>query len=160
MASYGSNNRGGYNSNNRSGPGTPRQLNSNAPAPKEIKPEALPANYVDIAEEIMGELVQNRKCISTSKIRNLLSFASEIYNVEKLRTEEELLPESIAKLSMMRVRTAYECGRDADTKDFVVKARLLEYIKGIGKSRAAMMDFAHYMEALVAYHRFFGGKEN
>ena len=45
-------------------------------------------------------------------------------------------------------------------RDFVEKAKLLEYIKGISSSRAEMIRFAHYMEALVAYHRFLGGKEN
>ena len=33
------------------------------------------------------------------------------------------------------------------------------FIKGIGNSRAEFIRFARYMEALVAYHRFFGGKD-
>ena len=40
------------------------------------------------------------------------------------------------------------------------KAKLLEYIKDIGSSRAKLIAFTQYMEALVAYHRFYiGGKE-
>ena len=79
---------------------------------------------------------------------------------EKLRTaEKELLPDSAAKLGMMRVRTAYEAGRDSAVKNFVEQAKLLQYIKGIGLDREAFLHFAHYMEALVAYHRYYGGKD-
>lgn len=60
---------------------------------------------------------------------------------------------------MMRIRTAYEAGRDDTVKTFVEKARLLQYMKGIGSSREDLIRFAHYMEALVAYHRFYGGRE-
>ena len=48
----------------------------------------------------------------------------------------------------------YGAGRDDAVKLFLERAQLLEYIKGLGDSRAKLMDFAHYMEALVAYHRF------
>ena len=126
----------------------------------EILPEKLPEDYVDRAESVISGMQNQRPVITTSKIRNLLSLVSEIYNVEKLRTERELCPDSVAKVGMMRVRTAYEAGRDAATKAFVEKARLLQYQKGIGNDREALIRFAHYMEALVAYHRFYiGGKE-
>ena len=36
----------------------------------------------------------------------------------------------------------------------------LEYLKGVGDSREAMIQFAHYVEALVAYHRYLGGRDN
>lgn len=156
------NNYNGNRSNNYSG--SDRRQNSyqnnQRPAPVEILPEKLPEDYVDRAESVISGMQNQRPVITTSKIRNLLSLVSEIYNVEKLRTERELCPDSVAKVGMMRVRTAYEAGRDAATKAFVEKARLLQYQKGIGNDREALIRFAHYMEALVAYHRFYiGGKE-
>ena len=151
--SYGGGNRGGYN--NRPQQRQPQQQSVIA----EIRPEAVPADYVDRAEEIMKELKDSRPAITTSKIRNLLSLVSDIYNVEKLRTEKELTEESASKVGMMRVRTAYEAGRDPATKTFVEKAKLLQYLKGIGTNREDLIRFAHYMEALVAYHRYYGGRE-
>ena len=156
------NNYNGNRGNNYSG--SDRRQNSyqnnQRPAPVEILPEKLPVDYVDRAESVISGMQNQRPVITTSKIRNLLSLVSEIYNVEKLRTERELCPDSVAKVGMMRVRTAYEAGRDAATKAFVEKARLLQYQKGIGNDREALIRFAHYMEALVAYHRFYiGGKE-
>ena len=57
------------------------------------------------------------------------------------------------------MRIVYDAGKDSKIKDFVTSANLLAYIKGIGSSREQMIRFAQYMEALVAYHKFFGGRE-
>ena len=154
----------GYNSrpNYGSRPQQPQQNNAySAPAPREeIKPLTLPKDYVDEAERVMTTLSGGRSKITTSKIRNLLSLVSDIYNAENLRTEKELLPESVTALTMMRIRVVYEAGREEAVKTFVREAKLLQYIKGIGTDRAALIEFSHYMEALVAYHRFIiGGRE-
>lgn len=148
-------NRNGYSGgyNNRGGFGQQREL------PPEIVPQKVPEDYVDQAEAIMRDLMTNGKTVTTSKIRNLLSLVTEIYNAENIRTDEKLLPKSVTGLSLMRVRVAYECGRDDTVKAFVAKTKLLEYLKGISTDRADLIRFAHYMEALVAYHRYFGGKE-
>ena len=159
------NNRSGYSNsyngsrsssgsyNNRSSYGQQKEL------PPEITPKKVPEDYVDEAERIMRSLMSQPKKVTTSKIRNLLSLVTDIYNTENIRTEEKLLPESIVKLNLMRVRVAYECGRDDTVKSFVAQTNLLEYLKGISTDRADLIRFAHYMEALVAFHRYFGGKE-
>lgn len=115
----------------------------------------LPENYVDKAEEIMKDVSNQKEKLTTSKIRNILSMISDIYNVEINRTETTLLPESQNRIQMIRVRLAYECGREKSVKIFVEKAHLLNYIKGIHDSRNKFIRFARYMEALVAYHRYF-----
>lgn len=75
--------------------------------------------------------------------------------MEQLRSGDKLDSGSVAKLQMMRIRVLYEAGREDTTRNFVNKAKLIEYIKGIGTSRENLIRFAHYMEALVAYHRFY-----
>ena len=130
--------------------------------PPEITPKKVPEDYVDEAERIMRSLMSQPKKVTTSKIRNLLSLVTDIYNEENIRTEEKLRPESVVKLNLMRVRVAYECGRDNrdDTvKTFVKQTNLLEYLKGISDDRADLIRFAHYMEALVAFHCYFSSKE-
>ena len=137
--------------------------------PHETQPLRVPSNYVDIAEQTMRTYFEKQEeChgrkITTTKLRNLLSLVSEVYNVENLRTERQLLPESVTKLNLMRMRAAYECGRDATTKDFVWPAKIMEYLKWFSTaqpdSRAGLIDFYHSMEALVAFHRYLGGSEN
>lgn len=123
----------------------------------EAKAPDFPKDYVDFAEELMK--TQSRQ-ITTSKLRNILSLLMDVYNTEILRTEPTLLEESAAKLQMARIRIAYECGRDRNTREFVEAAHLLPWLKGIGASREQAIRYIRYLEAIVAYHRFWGGKEN
>ena len=150
---------GGYNNRSygQQGGWNNRANVTNDP-PEPVKPKKLPVNYVDEAERVMGELKAKRG-ITTSKIRAIHALVADIYNAENLRSEAELLEESQLKLMRLRVRSIYDAGREQAVRAFVEKAQLLEYIKGIGKSRAEMIQFAHYMEALVAYHRYYGGRE-
>ena len=138
----------------------PRPPRSAPPPSPEIRALPLPEDYVDAAEAVMRQLAQYNKKITTSKIRNLLSLVTDIYNEENLRNEAQLRPESKTALTMLRIRVVYEAGREQTVKDFVKEAKLLEYIKGIGNEREKLIGFAHYMEALVAYHRYLiGGRE-
>ena len=119
-------------------------------------------NYVDEAEEIMARLMKNgrfKEKMTTSKIRNILSMVNDIYNCEFNRQEENLRDESNALLQRMRVRLVYEAGRTLEVKKFVEETKLLDYIKNVNGNRNKFLSLARYMEALVAYHRYFGGKE-
>ena len=152
------------NSNSRGGKDQQKAL------PPETIPKKVPENYVDEAERIMRSLKNSGTTITTSKIRSLLSLVTDIYNDESIRTEDKLKPDSVVKLNLMRVRVAYEYGRDNGEsvgkdkvypmKEFITQAHLREYLKGISTDRADLIRFAHYMEALVAFHRYLGGKEN
>ena len=152
------------NNNSRDGKDPQKAL------PPEIIPRKVPENYVDEAESIMRALISSGTTITTSKIRNLLSLVTDIYNDESIRTEDKLKPDSVVKLNLMRVRVAYEYGRDNGEsvgkdkvypmREFITQAHLREYLKGISTDRADLIRFAHYMEALVAFHRYLGGKEN
>ncbi|MDO4386349.1 MAG: type III-A CRISPR-associated protein Csm2 [Clostridia bacterium] len=150
--------QGGYNRGYGQNNGGPQRYQNTQSA--EITPLKLPENYVDAAEQVMRALYENRSRITTTKMRGFLTLVNDIYNAENLRTETELSSESKLKLMRLRVRVVYDAGRERDVKDFVEKAKLLEYLKGVGDSREAMIHFAHYMEALVAYHRYLGGRDN
>ena len=59
----------------------------------------------------------------------------------------------------LKVRLIYECGRERMVKKFYEKAGLDEIISGIGSSKKKFISFVRYMEALVAYHLYYGGGE-
>jgi len=122
-------------------------------------PQAKPLgdDYVEQAERLINEMYSRGKKITTSKIRSILSMVNELYNSEKVRTGTELSEESKAGLQLLQVRLFYECGRDNTVKDFVLNTYLIEYLKDIGSSREKFIKYARYVEALVAYHRYFGG---
>lgn len=154
------------NRNDRSGP-----RHSPPQPPPEIRPMPLPDDYVEAAEAVIRSFLEDNpnagkrpSCISTSKLRNLLTLSTAMYNRETIRTGDAIAPQTLADISQMRIRTAYECGRDYETKRFVERAKLLQHLKWLSESRQRrnVIDFAHYMEALVAYHRYYGlkGKED
>lgn len=148
----GQNRSGGYGSN-----AGPRAASSISTAPK-----VLPADYVDQAQKLMERLSQSGSRLTTSKLRSILSLISDIYNREMPNHASAMSPDDCSRLQMAKVRIAYEAGRDGTNGPvyaFIKDADLLSYIAGVGSSRAKFMDFARYMEALVAYHRFYGGKD-
>ena len=152
------------NRNDRSGP-------RRSQPPPEIRPMPLPDDYVDTAEAVIRTFLEvdpntgkRPSCISTSKLRKLLTLSTAMYNRETIRTGDDISPQTLSDISQMRIRTAYECDRDYETKRFVERAKLLQHLKWLSESRHRrnVIDFAHYMEALVAYHRYYGlkGKED
>ncbi|MCC8090876.1 MAG: type III-A CRISPR-associated protein Csm2 [Oscillospiraceae bacterium] len=127
-----------------------------------IVAKPLPADYVDAAEKVIQKVIQaDVGLITTSKLRNLLSLFVDVYNTENLLTGDELQPASVNALTMARIRMLYEAGRDrVKVKKFIEAADLLPYLKDIGKSRTKMINYYHYLEALVAYHKYYEGREN
>ena len=125
-------------------------------------------NYVDEAEKVIKTL-KNKKMkngkdipmVTTSKIRNLLAMTSDIYN-ETLNVSEAKLPERLcSRIQYLRVRFIYESGKDQDGKvrDFVETAKILKILNEIRGEKENFLLFARYMEALVAFHKFYGGKD-
>ena len=120
--------------------------------------------YVEDAEKVFKDWYSTRdKKITTSKIRGLLSGMSDIYN-DVVRVEGEELPQDIVdRIQYLKVQFVYEYGRD-DKKDgsvrrFINESKILNKIDQIGPSKKKFIEMERYMEALVAYHRFYGGKD-
>ena len=120
--------------------------------------------YVEDAEKVFKDWYSTRdKKITTSKIRGLLSGMSDIYN-DVVRVEGEELPRDIVdRIQYLKVQFVYEYGRD-DKKDgsvrrFINESKILNKIDQIGTSKKKFIEMERYMEALVAYHRFYGGKD-
>jgi CRISPR-associated protein, csm2 family len=118
-------------------------------------------NYVDTANNVILALKNDDKfgklTLTTSKIRNLLSMTSALYTDAQQQREDKLSTEMQSRVQYLRMRAAYEAGRDQTVKSFVVKAELLEQLSAIRDDRKKLLLFCRYMEALVAYHRFHGG---
>lgn len=98
--------------------------------------------------------------VTTSKIRNLLAMASDIYNEVVILQEDQLSDELNGRIEYLRIRFVYEAGREQTVRDFVTDAKLVEILKEIKGSRKNYILFSRYMESLVAFHKFYGGKDN
>jgi CRISPR-associated protein Csm2 len=119
-------------------------------------------DYTARAESVIKELKNNERqyrIFTTSKIRNILAMVNEIYN-DVQAERDEILSENIQeRILHLKVRLVYECGREEIIKKFYDKAGLEKMISDIGNSRKKFIAFARYMEALVAYHLFYGGSD-
>lgn len=120
------------------------------------------ANFVSRAESVMGKLEEDGRLLklTTTKLRNILTLVSEIYN-RASRSRDKKLSEGLrSKVQYLKMRIVYESGREVAVKDFVNRAGLLREIDAIGDSRDRLITFCHYMEALVAYRKFMGPDSN
>lgn len=116
-------------------------------------------NYVEDAEAIIKSLNERKALISTSKIRNILSMISSLYNRAIHSNEQDKLDrEFLLDLKYYKMRCVYEAGRDGKVKSFMEQTKMLDYVDGIGNSKENFLLYYHYVEALVAYHRFYGGR--
>ena len=124
-------------------------------------------NYVDKAEKVIQKLVEDSKqknrgkvnIVTTSKIRNLLAMTADIYNQVLVYTNEKLNEYISGRIEYLRVRFMYECGREPKVKEFVKEAEIIDLLKEIGQSKKNYLLFSNYMEALVAFHKFYGGQD-
>lgn len=115
-------------------------------------------NYVEIAEERIKGLDKDSKgviLIKTNKIRNILSLMNELYAMIKKDRNEKLSVETQSHVQYVRMKLAYEAGRDANVKKFLNDVRLIGYLKIVKDSRAKLLLFCNYTEALVAYHKYY-----
>ena len=150
----GSNYSGGSFGRN-SGQGSYRKDEQKAGPKKEKKP--FPGDYVEFADTLMQQQCKN---ITTSKLRKILSLFMDVYNTENLRTDEAIAQENVTRLQLAKIRLVYECGREEKVKAFAEDAYLFHWLKEAGTSREMVLRYIHYLEALVAYHRYHNEGEN
>lgn len=125
--------------------------------------------YVDKAEEVIKKLKDRKDprtgktipMVTTSKLRNLLAMTTDIYNEVATSRNIEISDECKQRIDYLRIRFVYEAGRDEKgVKPLVEESGILDILKEIGKSRDNYILFNRYMESLVAFHKFYGGKDN
>lgn len=119
-------------------------------------------NYVDMAEKVILSLKGKKDpkgrdipVVTTSKLRNLLAMAADIYNEVMNHKEDRLSEEVCSRIEYLRVRFLYEAGRDNAVKDLVNEAGIIELLKKINGSKKNYILFNRYMEALVAFRKYY-----
>jgi CRISPR-associated protein Csm2 len=172
MALYGNNqnkqsNGRKQNQVNRNQDSFSNQNDELKPQKFKIKPPILKDDYVDKAERVIHSLKtldsdrkrpNNGKIkfkLTSTQIRNLASLTSNLFDESKTKNDIEELRE---KISYLRIQFVYQSGREPAVEDFVKKAGLLEALKEI-QDIPSLQRFCRYMEALIAYFKFNGGRE-
>ena len=98
--------------------------------------------------------------LTTAQIRKFLSAVNALTNkISMYRTrcgETNILsPELAAEVKFLKVKLAYQVARNRETVgDLEKKANLMARIDQIGTDMKKYDAFIHFVEALVAYHKF------
>lgn len=129
-------------------------------------------DYVDQADQVMKELSRDRgNLVKTAQIRRFLTAVNAVkgkWDMYKLSHPDDetgkLPPQVAAEVKYLKVKLAYQIGRfDSNrgnpVKTFAEKARLLAEIDSIRDDAAKLETFTRYVEALVAFHKYYGGKD-
>lgn len=130
----------------------------------ETRAEAAPVQDIAaIAEGIIKKLKRNRRNqfeLTTAQIRKFLSAVNALTNkISMYRTRcgetNVLSPELAAEVKFLKVKLAYQVARNRETVgDLEKKANLMARIDQIGTDMKKYDAFIHFVEALVAYHKF------
>lgn len=124
-------------------------------------PSITETNFAKVAEQAIKSLKdrQGKFKVTTSQIRVLLSMTNNFYNALLEERAETLDSNLKSMIQYLRMKFAYQAGRDDNVKDFVTKAHLMGELENIGESREKAILFCKYMESLVAYHKYHGGRD-
>ena len=93
--------------------------------------------------------------VTTSQLRKFLSALNSVLN--KVQKEDELTQDIKNEIQYLRVKLAYQAGRYNDVKDLALKANLDDEINNI-KTKSDFINFARFIEAIVAFHKFNKGE--
>ena len=156
-------------SNNQGRPYTQgRPTNQNHVASKKLPILFTDDTYVNEAEAVIQEMKQtnfresresreSRDTLTMSQLRNLSSLTSNIYD----EVQNNDVSQVSDKLAYLRVQFVYQSGRNAAIKKLVELADILGILKTIQakNDRSTIIRFCRYMEALVAYFKYYGGQD-
>lgn len=128
--------------------------------------------YVDEAEAVILSLKntnfeflngRRKDQLTSSQLRGILASTSTIYDIVRNQGPEA----AEERLSYLRVELVYQSGRNAAVKEFVKQSGLLTFLEiiqnvidegDVKHERTFIIRFCRYMEALVAYFKFYGGE--
>ena len=120
---------------------------------------------IEVAESIGRHLA---KSVTTSQIRNIFGTVRTIEQDVKTLEDDQPLPIQVQRdLQMLRPKLAYQYGRVQGRDDDPQKAAmgaltgiLSEAIALVGSDVRRFRNFMDFFEAILAYHRRYGGRAN
>lgn len=120
-------------------------------------------NYASFAEKIFrnakNNVQENRNRwfgkLTTTKLRSIYGLIMNVYTKINEPSDFEKYQSDIQYL---KVKMAYESGRDQTVKQFIDSTYLMDAVSRI-KTYEQFLLYCRYAESLVAYFKFYGGKD-
>ena len=132
-------------------------------------------DYVAEAEAVIKDLKRTDKgviALNTSQLRKILSAITDVknkVNVEVVKSKEKvkkISPELQMEIRFIKTILYYQAGREIEENnkkrstlnavdEFIEKAKLISRLDAIGENVDEFYNYCKYIEALVAYHKYY-----
>ena len=127
----------------------------------------LDYDVVGDAEKVINNLEKDKYgkiALTTSQVRKFLTAINVVRNkvdlyIAQNKETKELSSELVAEVKFLKVNLLYQAGRINTVKQFMNTANLGNIIDNVGNDTKKFQKLCKYVEALVAYHKFYGGKD-
>ena len=130
-------------------------------------------DIVDRAEKAIQSLKRtdihkgNKIGLNPTKIRKFLTAVTSIKNkVEIVAAGQgsafKELPDDLAlEVKLLKMNILYQAGRDSDIyiEDFIQKSGIVTFIESIGNDYKKFQQFCRYVEALIAFHKYYSSQD-
>lgn len=120
------------------------------------------STFSNLAEEAENTIMilQNKeknKIVKTNQLRKILSLVNTIDAKHGRSQDVEITKEVEDMLVDLKIKIAYQSGREEAVKKFIRTSKLNSKLNKILKSKSSkeLKDYIKYTEALVAYHKFY-----
>lgn len=120
-------------------------------------------NFADMAEKVIKAIKaseEEKNIVTSTQLRQFVPLINQIIFDNKGRTGS-LSANELGQVQYLKTRFVYAAGRDDKVKTFLLKADILAFIDTmIQRRQKEDVDiFAKYYESLIAFHKFYGGKD-
>ena len=93
--------------------------------------------------------------LTTTKLRGIYGLVTNVYSRVNDAADFEKCK---GDLQYIKVRMAYEAGRDKSVKEFLRITHLMDAVSRV-QTYDQFLLYCRFAESLVAYFKFYGGKE-
>ena len=129
---------------------------------------------VQKAEQVIKDLINHgNTLISSSQLRKIFSAVNNLKSkivVEQIKNKsnDQKISEDLQKeIQFLKAMFMYQAGRNSEQNknkkpvyNFIKKAELIKRIENIGDSLKEFNNFHKYLEALVAFHKYYSNTED
>lgn len=146
--------------------GTQNQSSSGVKTTTDVKEDLV--DLVDKAENVMKAVTvkksEGRAGLSSSQIRKFLTAITsvknkiDLYKMHHREDKEKFSRELALDVKLLKTTLYYQASRDNSgaVKNFVTKTDLPAMIDDVGRSYEKFHELYRYIEALVAFHKYYG----
>lgn len=122
-------------------------------------------NFADRAKDVIEHYqnkMDSKKYITPTQLRALFSLLTEVREIIRMQNSTNLNEEMQGRIQYIKMRFAYAAGKgeqkgEKDVKCFVKMSGMIECLESVKDSVKQFELVCKYMEALVAYHKYYIG---